>query len=214
MMSTDKPASPPPSDVAFTPTVKEVQERRGSRAAYAQMERRGGWATRLTPDLVQFVSEQRSIFLATANAAGQPYVQHRGGPPGFLRVLDDTTLAIADFRGNRQFISEGNLRENPRAFLFLIDYVHRRRVKLWGHARFVDDDQDLLAALMPSGYAARADRALVFKIEAWDANCPQHIPQRFEAEDVARLLAERDARIAELEETLKALQARIVTPPA
>ncbi len=213
-MSTDKPASPPPSDVAFTPTVKEVQERRGSRAAYAQMERRGGWATRLTPDLVQFVSEQRSLFLATANASGQPYVQHRGGPPGFLHVLDDTTLAIADFRGNRQFISEGNLRENPLAFLFLIDYVHRRRVKLWGHARFVDDDQDLLAALMPSGYAARADRALVFKIEAWDANCPQHIPQRFEAEDVARLLAERDARIAELEETLKALQARIVTPPA
>ncbi len=96
------------------------------------MERRGGWATRFTPDLVQFVSEQRSLFLATANASGQPYVQHRGGPPGFLHVLDDTTLAIADFRGNRQFISEGNLRENPRVFLFLIDYVHRRRVKTVG----------------------------------------------------------------------------------
>ncbi len=207
-MSTDQPTFPSPSDVAFTPTVKAVQERRGSRAAYAQMERRGAWETHLTPDLAQFVSEQRSIFLATANASGQPYVQHRGGPPGFLRVLDSKTLAIADFRGNRQFISEGNLLENPRAFLFLIDYVHRRRVKLWGRARIADDDPDLLAALMPPGYAARADRALLFEIEAWDANCPQHIPQRFEAEDVTRLLAERDARIAELESALQALQGR------
>jgi uncharacterized protein len=200
-----KPAMSPSSDIAFTPVVKAIQQRKGSRSAYAQMEARGGWQTGVTPDLASFVAGVRSFFLATANADGQPYIQHRGGPPGFLHVLDEHTLAIADFKGNRQFISQGNLAENPRAFIFLIDYMLRRRIKIWGRARVVENDPALLARLMPEGYTARPEQVLIFEIEAWDANCPQHIPQRFDAEDVSRALAERDARIAELEARLAAL---------
>jgi uncharacterized protein len=199
------PSFPSSSDIAFTPTVKAIQARKGSRAAYGRMEERGGWQTTITPDLVGFVGQVRSFFLATANADGQPYIQHRGGPPGFLRVLDEHTLALVDFKGNRQFISEGNLQDNPKAFIFLIDYILRRRIKVWGTARMVEADADLLARLMPEGYPARPEQVLLFTVEAWDANCPQHIPQRFEAEDVARVLAERDARIADLEARLEAL---------
>lgn len=196
----------PSSDIAFTPTVKSIQTRKGSRSAYASMEERGGWQTAVTADLASFIGDVRSFFLATANAAGQPYIQHRGGPPGFLKVLDDHTLGIADFKGNRQFISQGNLEENPKAFVFLIDYARKRRIKIWGKARMVESDPGLLARLMPEGYAARPEQVLIFDIEAWDANCPQHIPQRFEAEDVAHALAQRDARIAELEAKLAAYQ--------
>lgn len=199
------PSFPSSSDIAFTPTVKAIQARKGSRAAYGRMEERGGWQTTITPDLAGFVAQVRSFFLATANADGQPYIQHRGGPPGFLKVLDERTLALVDFKGNRQFISEGNLQDNPKAFIFLIDYMLRRRIKIWGTARMVGTDADLLARLMPEGYPARPEQVLLFTVEAWDANCPQHIPQRFEAEDVARVLAERDARIAELEARLEAL---------
>lgn len=194
------------SDVAFTPTVKAIQARKGSRRAYAHMEESGGWRTQITPDLAMFIAEQRSFFLATANASGQPYIQHRGGPPGFLKVLDETTLAIADFKGNRQFITQGNLEENGRAFIFLIDYVHQRRIKIWGRARMIEDDAELTAKLNPEGYGARPEQALVFIVEAWDSNCPKHIPQRFEAEDVARALQERDDRIAALEAELAALR--------
>ena len=186
------------SDVAFTPTVKAVQARKGSRDGYAAMERRGGWRTAITPDLAAFIGDQTSVFLATANAAGQPYIQHRGGPAGFLQVLDERTIAFADFSGNRQYITSGNLADNPKAYLFLIDYANRRRVKIWGEARVVDDPE-LLARLMPPDYKARGEQVLVFTVAAWDTNCPQHIPQRFDAADVAAALAVRDQRIAELE---------------
>ena len=194
----------PSSDIAFTPAVKAIQRRKGSRSAYAKMEERGGWQTTITPDLAAFVAEVRSFFLATANADGQPYIQHRGGPAGFLKVLDARTLGLADFKGNRQYISQGNLEENPKAFIFLIDYTLRRRIKIWGKARMVESDPALLTRLMPVDYGARPEQILLFEVEAWDANCPQHIPQRFEAEDVSRALAERDARIAELEALLAA----------
>ncbi|MCX7347258.1 MAG: pyridoxamine 5'-phosphate oxidase family protein [Alphaproteobacteria bacterium] len=196
------PTFPLSSDIAFTPTVKAIQSRKGSRSAYAKMEERGGWQTTITPDLAGFVAGVRSFFLATANADGQPYIQHRGGPPGFLKVLDEHTLGLVDFKGNRQFISQGNLEENPKAFIFLIDYMLRRRIKIWGKARMVEADPDLVSRLMPEEYSAKPEQILLFDVEAWDANCPQHIPQRFEAEDVTRALAERDARIAELEALL------------
>jgi predicted pyridoxine 5'-phosphate oxidase superfamily flavin-nucleotide-binding protein len=192
------------SDIAFTPAVKAIQARKGSRAAYARMEEAGGWRTEITPDLAAFLAAQTSAFLATANAAGQPYIQHRGGPPGFLVPLDARTIGFADFRGNRQYITLGNVAENPKAHLFLIDYANRRRIKLWGTLRAVEDDPALVARLMPPGYAAKPERALLFDVAAWDANCPQHIPQRFEAADVAEALAVRDRRIAELEAALAA----------
>ncbi len=195
------------SDIAFTPVVKAIQERKGSRESYARMEAGRGWSTTITPDLAEFIAAQTSIFLGTASADGQPYIQHRGGPPGFLRVLDERTLAFADYRGNRQFISQGNLAENPRAFLFLIDYAHRQRIKLWGESRVVED-ADLVRSLMPEGYKARPEQAIVFAVSAWDANCPQHIPQRFEASDVAASIEERDRKIAELTSRLEDLERR------
>ena len=149
-----------------------------------------------------FISKQTSVFLATASAEGQPYIQHRGGPPGFLRVLDRKTLVFADFRGNRQYISLGNLADNPKAHLFLIDYANRRRIKIWGEARVVEGDPALLAALKPSDYEAVPEQAILFTITAWDANCPQHIPVRYDEAQVAAALASRDRRIAELEATL------------
>jgi predicted pyridoxine 5'-phosphate oxidase superfamily flavin-nucleotide-binding protein len=169
------------SDVAFSPAVKAIQRRKGSRAAYARMEQGEGWQAEITGELAAFVEEQTSFFLATANAAGQPYIQHRGGPPGFLRVLDETTLGFADFRGNRQYISLGNLAENEKVHLFLIDYANRRRVKIWGEARVVEDDPALVARLTVPGYAAHPERAIVIRVVAWDENCSQHIPQRFDA---------------------------------
>jgi len=193
-----------PSDVAFTPAVKTIQSRKGSRQAYARVEHGKGWRTTIDDDLAAFIAAQNSVLLATATADGQPYIQHRGGPPGFLRVLDKQTIGFADFTGNQQFITQGNLSENPRAYLFLIDYAHRRRVKIWGTARVVEDDPALLESLMPKGYRARPEQAILFTVAAWDTNCPQHIPQKFDAADVAAALASRDARIAELEAQLAA----------
>lgn len=195
------------SDVAFTPSVKAIQSRKGSRSAYARMEGQGGWATVITQELAEFVSQQTSVFLATANAQGQPYIQHRGGPPGFLQVLDEHTIGFADFNGNRQYVSSGNLAENPKAHLFLIDYTTRQRIKLWGTARVVEDDEELIARLMPANYRAKSEQAMLFSVEAWDANCPQHIPQRLEAGDVAKALQKRDQRIAELEAEIRRLKA-------
>ena len=200
------------SDVAFTPTVKAVQTRKGSRRAYGRMEERGSWKTRITPELAEFVAAQTSVFLATANKEGQPYIQHRGGPPGFLRVLDDQTIGFADFAGNRQYITQGNLADNPKACLFLIDYAQGQRIKIWGEARVVEGDDELTAALMPKGYKARAEQAILFAVSAWDANCPRHIPQRFDAAEVAAALAERDRRIQTLEAELK--QLRLLQTPA
>jgi predicted pyridoxine 5'-phosphate oxidase superfamily flavin-nucleotide-binding protein len=191
-----------PSDVAFTPAVKAVQTRKGSRESYARVEQSGGWRTEIDEDLAAFLAAQDSMFLATASADGQPYIQHRGGPKGFIRILDQKTLAFADFGGNRQYITQGNLSENPQANIFLMDYVHRRRVKIWGEAFVVDDDPALTQSLMPHGYKARPEQVVLFRISAWDTNCPQHIPQKFDATDVAAALASRDARIAELEAEL------------
>lgn len=193
-----------PSDIAFTPAVKAIQARKGSRDAYARMEQGGGWQTRITPELKDFIEAQTSVFLATANAEGQPYIQHRGGPAGFLHVLDEQTLAFADFVGNRQFITMGNLTENPKAHLFLMDYAHQQRIKIWGEARVVEDDADLNAKLMPPDYKARSTQVILLEVSAWDANCPKHIPQLIAAADVARALAERDRRIEELESELRA----------
>ena len=187
------------SDVAFTSAVKAIQARKGSRDAYARVEQDGGWRTEVDDDLAAFLAAQDSLFLATATADGQPYIQHRGGPKGFVKILDRNTLAFADYGGNRQYITQGNLSENSNAYIFLMDFARRRRVKIWGQARVVDDDPALLTSLMPAGYKARPEQVILFKISAWDTNCPQHIPQKFDAADVAAALASRDARIAELE---------------
>ena len=191
------------SDVAFTPAVKAIQTRKGSREAYAE---RGDWRTEIDENLAAFLGETDSFYLATASADGQPYIQHRGGPKGFIRILDKTTLAFADYAGNRQYITQGNLSENPKAYIFVMDYAHRRRVKLWGEAEIVEDDPALLQSVMPKGYKARPEQVILFRISAWDTNCPQHIPQKFDAADVAAALSARDARIAELEEEVAALK--------
>jgi uncharacterized protein len=194
------------SDVAFSPAVKEIQTRKGSRAIYAHVEANGGWRTEIDDNLAAFLAEIDSLYFATASADGQPYIQHRGGPKGFVKILDKNTLAFADYSGNRQYITQGNLTENPKAHLFLMDYARRRRVKIWGDARVVDDDPALLQSLMPQGYKARPEQVILFRISAWDTNCPQHIPQKFDAADVAAALASRDARITELEAELGTLK--------
>lgn len=193
------------SDVAFTPAVKAIQARKGSREAYARAEQRG-WRTEVDENLAAFLADANSFYFATASADGQPYIQHRGGPKGFLKVLDKQTLAFADYAGNRQYLTQGNLSENPKAYIFVMDYAHRRRVKIWGEARVVEDDDALTDALMPKGYRARPEQVIVFKIAAWDTNCPQHIPQKFDAADVAAALAASDQRIAELETEVAALK--------
>ena len=190
------------SDVAFSPTVKAIQARKGSREAYSRVEQQGGWRSEIDDHLAAVLAAANSFYLATASADGQPYIQHRGGPKGFIKILDKSTLAFADFSGNRQYITQGNLADNPKAYIFLMDYAHRRRVKIWGEARVVEDDAALTASLMPQGYKARPEQVVLFKIAAWDTNCPQHIPQKFDAADVAAALAARDARIAELEAEL------------
>ncbi len=187
------------SDVAFTPTVKRLQETKGSRQGYARMEEKAGWKNTVTEELAQFIGERDSFYLGTANADGQPTIQHRGGKPGFLKVIDDKTLAFADFRGNRQYISAGNLDENDKAYLFLMDYPNRRRIKIWGRARVVDDDADLLARLNDADYDGVPEQAVVFEITAWDVNCPQHITPRFTEAEVAEITAPLQQRIAELE---------------
>jgi predicted pyridoxine 5'-phosphate oxidase superfamily flavin-nucleotide-binding protein len=196
------------SDVAFTPAVKAIQTRKGSREGYADVEQRGGWRTEIDEKLAAFLAEANSFYFATATADGQPYIQHRGGPKGFIKILDKNTLAFADYSGNRQYITQGNLSENRKAYIFVMDYAHRRRVKLWGEARVVDDDPALLKSLMPQGYKARGEQVILFKIAAWDTNCPQHIPQKFDAADVAAALASRDGRIAELKAELAALKSQ------
>ncbi|MGY0571094.1 pyridoxamine 5'-phosphate oxidase family protein [Bradyrhizobium sp. RDM12] len=193
------------SDVAFTPAVKAIQARKGSREAYGRAEQRG-WRTEVDENLEAFLADANSFYFATASADGQPYIQHRGGPKGLLKVLDKRTLAFADYAGNQQYLTQGNLSENPKAYIFVMDYAHRRRVKIWGEARVVEDDAALTDALMPKGYRARPEQVIMFKIAAWDTNCPQHIPQKFDAGDVAAALAARDQRIAELEAQVAALK--------
>ena len=194
------------SDVAFTQAVKAVQARKGSREAYARVEQHGGWRTEIDDKLAGLLANTNSFYMATATKDGQPYIQHRGGPKGFIKILDKNTIAFTDYAGNQQYLTQGNLTENPKAHIFIMDYAHRRRVKIWGEARVVEDDPALTQALMPKGYRARAEQVIVFKIAAWDTNCPQHIPQKFDAADVGAALAARDSRIAELEAELAALK--------
>lgn len=198
----------PTKDVVFSPAVREQQRRRGSRESYARREQERGWPDRVTPELEGFLAERDSFYLGTAGADGRPYIQHRGGPPGFLRVLDERTLGFADFGGNRQYISLGNLSENDRAFLFLMDYAERRRVKIWGRARVVEDDAALLERLVDPAYDGAPERAIVFDIEAWDVNCPQHIRPRHTSEQVESLVGELRGRVAELEGELARLRKR------
>ena len=190
------------SDVAFTPAVKAVQSAMGSRASYAKVESGPGWQTRVTPELAAFLASLDMFYLGTANTAGQPYIQYRGGAPGFLKVVDEQTLAFADFAGNRQYITLGNLSENPKAFLFLMDYANRRRIKLWGTARVIEDDAELIERLRDSEYSGRVERAILFSIDAWDVNCPQHIHRRFPQATVAPIIEELQSRIASLEARL------------
>ena len=206
--------SRPSSDVAFTPAVKAVQAARGSREAYARMEARGGFQTVVDADLAAFLAEVDTAYLATASADGQPYAQHRGGPKGFIRAVDERTVGFADFSGNRQYVSTGNLAENDRAFLFLMDYAHRRRIKLWGRARVVQGDAGLLARLMPEGYRARPEQAVLFTVEAWDANCPQHIPQKLDAAEVAKAVGWLEQRVAALEAENASLKRRAASQGA
>jgi predicted pyridoxine 5'-phosphate oxidase superfamily flavin-nucleotide-binding protein len=196
-----------PSDIVFTPSVKARQQAHGSRHAYARMEQGRGFRTDIDDEMRGFIEAQTTLFMATANLDGQPYIQHRGGPAGFLHVLDEHTIAFADFTGNRQFVSTGNLADNPKAQLFLMDYAHRQRLKIWGEAR-VETDPALVERLMPAGYKARAEQAIVFTVKAWDANCPQHIPQLVPVDEVIPAIVERDRRIAELEKELAVLRKR------
>ena len=202
----------PTSDIAFTPKVKEAQEKRGSRSAYSKMEQRGGWQDSVTPQLAEFIAERDSFYLGTATADGQPYIQHRGGPKGFLKVLDEHTLAIADYVGNAQYISLGNLAENDKAFIFLMDYPSRQRIKMWGTAEFVEDDPELMGRVVDADYKARLERVLVFHVKAWDINCTQHITQRFTDEQVSEATGNLRERSQQLEAENAALRKKLDLP--
>lgn len=196
----------PISDIAFTPAVKAWQIDKGSRAGYERMEEKGGWRDTVDENLAGYIAERNSFYLGTASDDGQPYIQHRGGKKGFLKVLDEKTLAFADFSGNRQYISAGNLSENRKAYIFLMDYANRRRIKIWGTAKTIENDPELLEKVFDSDYKARPERVIVFKITAWDVNCPQHIPVKFDQEEVEDLLEPFKTRIAELEAEVKQLK--------
>lgn len=204
--------NPVPSDIAFSSAVKAAQTERNSRSIYARMEDNGSWPVDLSPDLVRFIESRKTAFLATASADGQPYIQHRGGPAGFLKVLDRRTVGFADYAGNRQYITIGNLSENTKAHLFLIDYNLHQRVKLWGRIRVVEDDRDLMARLSSPDYRARVERAMLFTVDTWDVNCPQHIPNLVEPEPLQALIAERDLKIAALERDIEELKRRVERP--
>ena len=196
------------SDIAFTPAVKAIQTEKGSRSSYARMELGGSWETTVTPELEAFLADLDMFYLGTANAEGQPYIQYRGGLPGFLKAVDEKTLGFADFGGNRQYITLGNLSENPKAFIFLMDYARSRRIKLWGNARVVEDDPALLDRLRDPAYPGKVEQAILFEIEGWDVNCPQHIHKRFSQKQVAPVIEQLQGRIAELEAKLKALETK------
>ena len=175
------------SDIAFTDKVKAVQKQQGSRETYAHMEQGVGWENTVTKRLSDFIAERDSFYLATVNGEGQPYIQHRGGPKGFLKVIDDKKIGFADFRGNRQYISYGNLQENNKVCLFLMDYPNRTRIKIWGTAEVNEQDESLINALSVSGYAAVPEGAFIIHIEAWDINCPQHILPRYTKQEIQDL---------------------------
>jgi predicted pyridoxine 5'-phosphate oxidase superfamily flavin-nucleotide-binding protein len=195
--------------IAFTDSVKEAQRRNGARGNGERLEAHPAAHDALTPELARFIGERDSFFMATASREGWPYVQHRGGPPGFLRVLDERTLGFADFAGNKQYLSIGNLAENDRVHLFLMDWANARRLKIWGRAEVVEDAA-AIETLMPGGYAARPEQAIRIHVEAWDMNCNQHITTRFTEQELAPGLDALAQRIAKLEARLK--QAGIALP--
>ena len=186
------------ASLVFTPAVQKAQAERGSAKAYAERVAEG-FPDTVTPELAAFLAEQDTAFLATANAQGAPYIQHRGGPKGFIKVIDERTIGFADYRGNRQYITLANLSENDRAYLFLLDPARRQRIKLWGRARVVENDPALVERLFDKGYKAKPERAILFTIEAWDVNCSAHIVTRFSEADIDEAMATVQARIAELE---------------
>ena len=196
-----------PSDVAFTQAVKAIQERKGSRASYARMERSRGWETTVTEQLAEFLATLDMFYLGTANAEGQPYIQYRGGSPGFLKVVDEQTLGFADFGGNRQYITLGNLAENPRAFIFLMDYANSQRVKLWGTASVVEGDAALEERLRDPKYPGNVERVMRVRVEAWDVNGSQQIHQRFSQRQIAPVIEQLQGQIAELEAEVERLRA-------
>ena len=190
------------SDIAFTDKVKEIQKQHGSRNTYAHMEQGSGWQDTVTKQLADFIAERDSFYMATVSGDGQPYIQHRGGPKGFLKVIDEHTLGFADFKGNRQYISYGNLEENNKVCLFFMDYPNRTRIKLWGTAQVVDDDPDLLERIQDPEYPGRVERAILFSIEAWDVNCPQHIHKRFPQAVVAPIIEKLQGQVQDLQAKL------------
>ncbi|HEY3595840.1 MAG TPA: pyridoxamine 5'-phosphate oxidase family protein [Polyangiaceae bacterium] len=194
------------SDVAFSPSVKEVQAERGSRGAYARVEQNGGFETEVDDRLRTILARMDTVFIATATVDGQPYIQHRGGPKGFVRAVDEHTVGFVDFAGNRQYVTTGNLRDNDRVCLLFMDYARRARVKVWGTARAVPATDELLARLMPEGYRARPEQVVLVSVSAWDVNCPQHIPQKLDAAEVIETVTALEARIAELERENKRLR--------
>lgn len=194
------------SDVAFTSSVKAIQTRRGFRKQYERIEQRGRWQDGINEDRANFIAERDSFYFATASADGRPYIQHRGGPKGFLKVLDEHTLAFAEFAGNRQDISLGNLAENDKAFIFLMNSAEQTRVKIWGNAQVVEDDPELLAQLTDLKYRGKPERVIRFRVEAWDVNCPQHIPVKYSQEEVNFLVQPLRERLAELEAENAALK--------
>jgi uncharacterized protein len=196
----------PSSDIAFTPAVKAIQSAKGSRQGYARMESRGGWQSTVTTELAGFIAELDMFYLGTANSTGQPYIQYRGGKKGFLKVVDDRTLGFADFGGNRQYISVGNLSENSKAFLFLMDYANQQRIKVWGTAEVVEGDADLLETLRDDTYDGNVERAILFRIEAWDVNCSQHIHRRFPEALVEPVIASLESQIAQLQDEIARLK--------
>lgn len=189
------------SDIAFTPSVKALQEKAGSRDSYARMEAAAGdRGAALTEREAEFLSLADSFYMATVGETGWPYIQHRGGPAGFVRVLDERTIGFADFAGNRQYISVGNLAGNDRVSLFFMNYAERRRLKMLGRARLVDRaDEDLVGKLAVPGYRARIERAFVITIEAFDWNCSQHITPRVSVADIEGHVRTLHERLAELE---------------
>jgi predicted pyridoxine 5'-phosphate oxidase superfamily flavin-nucleotide-binding protein len=195
-----------PSDIAFTPAVKAIQKQHGSRNIYARMERGRGWQSEVTPGLADFLAELDMFYLGTSSAVCQPYIQYRGGPPGFLKVIDDQTIGFADFSGNNQYISIGNLSENPKAFIFLMDYAASQRIKIWGTARVVEDDPDLFERLADPTYPGKVERAILFTVEAWDVNCPQHIHKRFSQRQIASFVESLQERVRELEDEVERLK--------
>lgn len=193
-------------ELAFTPEVKAAQERRGSREIYDRYISQGSANDSITPKLEKFIAQLDGFYLGTVSSNGYPYIQFRGGQPGFLKVLDEKTLGFADFSGNVQYITVGNLSGSDRAFLFLMDYRHRKRVKVWGRARVIEGDLGLIERLEDPNYPAKVERAILFEVEAFSENCPQHIPVRYSEPEVERkveaAVAPLQARIAELEQQL------------